>query len=43
MLNETIAGLNKAREDCAGVYKILAFQLGFIVSFVVTLLILINS
>ena len=42
MLNEAITGLNKAREDCASVYKMLAFQLGFIVSFVVTLLILIN-
>lgn len=41
-MNEVITGLNKAREDCAGVYKMLAFQLGFIVSFVVTLLILIN-
>lgn len=42
MLNEAITGLNKARENCASVYKMLAFQLGFIVSFVVTLLILIN-
>lgn len=41
-MNEVIIGLNKARENCASVYKILAFQLGFIVSFVVTLLILIN-
>lgn len=41
-MNEAIAGLNKAREDCASVYKILAFQVGFIISFVVTLLILIN-
>lgn len=41
-MNEAITGLNKARENCASVYKILAFQLGFIVSFVVTLLILIN-
>ena len=41
MLNEAITGL-KARENCANVYKMLAFQLGFIVSFVVTLLILIN-
>ena len=41
-MNEVITGLNKAREDCASVYKILAFQLGFIISFVVTLLILIN-
>lgn len=43
MLNQVITGLNKARENCASVYKMLAFQLGFIVSFVVTLLILINS
>lgn len=42
MLNQVIVGLNKAREDCASVYKMLAFQLGFIISFVVTLLILIN-
>lgn len=42
MLNEAITGFNKARENCAGVYKMLAFQLGFIISFVVTLLILIN-
>ena len=42
MLNEAIAGLNKARENCAGVYKILAFQLGFVISFTITLLILIN-
>ena len=41
-MNEVITGLNKARENCASVYKMLAFQLGFIVSFVVTLLILIN-
>lgn len=41
-MNEAITGLNKAREDCASVYKILAFQIGFIISFVVTLLILIN-
>lgn len=41
-MNEVIVGLNKAREDCARIYKMLAFQLGFIVSFVVTLLILIN-
>lgn len=41
-MNEVIIGLNKAREDCASVYKMLAFQLGFIISFVVTLLILIN-
>lgn len=42
MLNEAIAGLNKARENCADIYKMLAFQLGFIVSFIVTLLVLIN-
>ena len=42
MLNQVIVGLNKAREDCTSVYKMLAFQLGFIISFVVTLLILIN-
>ena len=30
MLNEAIAGLNKARENCASVYKMLAFQLGFV-------------
>lgn len=41
-MNEVITGLNKARENCASVYKMLAFQLGFIVSFVITLLILIN-
>lgn len=41
-MNEVIIGLNKARENCAGVYKILAFQLGFVSSFVITLLILIN-
>lgn len=41
-MNEVIIGLNKAREDCASVYKMLAFQVGFIISFVVTLLILIN-
>lgn len=41
-MNEVIIGLNKARENCASVYKILAFQLGFIISFTVTLLILIN-
>lgn len=41
-MNEVIIGLNKAREDCTGVYKILAFQLGFVSSFVITLLILIN-
>ena len=42
MLNETIVSLNKAREDCASVYKMLAFQLGFVISFTATLLILIN-
>lgn len=42
MLNEAITGLNKARENCASVYKMLAFQVGFIVSFIITLLILIN-
>lgn len=42
MLNQAITGLNKAREDCASVYKMLAFQLGFIISFTATLLILIN-
>ena len=41
-MNEVIIGLNKAREDCASVYKMLAFQLGFIISFTITLLILIN-
>lgn len=41
-MNEVIIGLNKARENCASVYKMLAFQLGFIISFVITLLILIN-
>lgn len=41
-MNEVIAGLNKARENYAGVYKMLAFQLGFIISFIITLLILIN-
>lgn len=41
-MNEAIIGLNKARENCASVYKILAFQLGFIISFTATLLILIN-
>ena len=41
-MNETIAGLNKAREDCASVYKMLAFQVGFVSSFVITLLILVN-
>lgn len=41
-MNEVITGLNKARENCASIYKMLAFQLGFIVSFVITLLILIN-
>lgn len=42
MLNQTIVGLNKARENCASVYKMLAFQLSFVVSFTATLLILIN-
>lgn len=42
MLNQAIAGLNKARENQAEVYRILAFQLGFVISFVITLLILIN-
>lgn len=42
MLNEAIAGLNKARENYASVYKMLAFQLGFVISFTITLLILIN-
>jgi len=41
-MNEVIIGLNKAREDCASVYKMLAFQLGFVISFTITLLILIN-
>lgn len=41
-MNEVIASLNKAREDCASVYKMLAFQLGFVISFIITLLILIN-
>ena len=41
-MNEVIIGLNKAREDCASIYKMLAFQLGFVISFVVTLLVLIN-
>lgn len=41
-MNEVIIGINKAREDCASVYKMLAFQLGFIISFTTTLLILIN-
>lgn len=41
-MNEVIIGLNKAREDCASVYKMLAFQLGFIISFTAILLILIN-
>lgn len=41
-MNEVIIGLNKAREDCASLYKMLAFQLGFVISFVITLLILIN-
>lgn len=42
MLNQVIVGLNKARENCASVYKMLAFQLGFVISFTATLLILIN-
>lgn len=42
MLNEAIIGLNKAREDCASVYKMMAFQLSFIISLTATLLILIN-
>lgn len=42
MLNQVIVGLNKAREDYASVYKMLAFQLGFVISFTATLLILIN-
>lgn len=41
-MNEVIVGLNKAREDCASVYKMLTFQLGFVISFTITLLILIN-
>lgn len=41
-MNEVSIGLNKAREDCASVYKMIAFQLGFIISFTITLLILIN-
>lgn len=41
-MNEVIIGLNKARKDCAGVYKMLAFQLDFVISFTATLLILIN-
>lgn len=41
-MDEIIISLNKARENCASVYKMLAFQVGFIISFVVTLLILIN-
>jgi len=41
-MNEVIIGLNKDREDCASVYKMLAFQLGFVISFTATLLILIN-
>lgn len=41
-MNEVIIGLNKAIEDCASIYKMLAFQLGFIISFTATLLILIN-
>lgn len=41
-MNEVITNLNKARKNCASVYKMLAFQLGFIISFIITLLILIN-
>ena len=41
-MNEVIIGLNKARENSASVYKMLAFQLGFVSSFIITLLILIN-
>ena len=41
-MNQAIVGLNKARKNSAGVYKMLAFQLGFIISFVTTLLVLIN-
>lgn len=41
-MNEVITSLNKAREGCASVYKMLAFQLGFVISFTATLLILIN-
>lgn len=41
-MNEVIISLNKARENCASVYKMLAFQLGFVISFVITLLVLIN-
>lgn len=41
-MNEVIIGLNKARENCASVYKMLAFQIGFVVSFTTTLLVLIN-
>lgn len=41
-MNEVIVGLNKARKNCASVYKMLAFQIGFVVSFTATLLILIN-
>lgn len=42
MLNQAISGLNKARENQASVYKMLAYQLGFVVSFTATLLVLIN-
>lgn len=41
-MNEAIIGLNKARENQASVYKMLAYQLGFVVSFTTTILILIN-
>lgn len=41
-MNEAIIGLNKARENQASVYKMLAYQLGFVVSFTATILILIN-
>jgi hypothetical protein len=42
MINEAISGLNKARENSASVYKMLAYQLGFVVSFTATILVLIN-
>ena len=41
-MNEAIIGLNKARENQASVYKMLVYQLGFVVSFTATILILIN-
>lgn len=41
-MNEAIIGLNKARENQASVYKMLAYKLGFVVSFTATILILIN-